>query len=230
MSLFHSPSLVTSGLVLCLDAGNSKSYPGSGTTWTDLSGRGNHGTLVNGPTYNSANGGAIVFDGVDDTVAIPAILNAYPFTVIAAVSHRTDWDSSNRMDQILNMSIAGQRVSCGITDSWQPAGAVTLMYGGSNHWTCNPPSTIGPDSWHQLAWTVIGSNNADHKIYIDGVSQTLINNGGAHGGAGAWNLGNNNGGSEGWRGSINSVIIYNRALSAAEVQQNFNALRGRYGV
>lgn len=57
------------GLVLCLDAGNTKSYPGSGTTWTDLSGRGNTGTLTNGPTYSSANGGSIVFDGTNDYVS-----------------------------------------------------------------------------------------------------------------------------------------------------------------
>ncbi len=57
------PSLVTAGLVLNLDAGNAASYPGSGTTWTDLSGRGNHGTLVNSVTYNSANQGYLVFNG-----------------------------------------------------------------------------------------------------------------------------------------------------------------------
>ena len=66
MSIHYSPTTVTSGLVLCLDAGNAKSYPGSGTVWTDLSGNGNTGTLINGPTYNSANGGSIVFDGVND--------------------------------------------------------------------------------------------------------------------------------------------------------------------
>ena len=66
MGLAHSPSLVMNGLTLCLDAGNRKSYPCSGTTWTDLSGNGNTGTLTNGPTYSSANGGSIVFDGVDD--------------------------------------------------------------------------------------------------------------------------------------------------------------------
>lgn len=58
--------IVQSGLVLNLDAGVSDSYPGSGTTWSDLSGNANNGTLTNGPTYNSANGGSIVFDGVDD--------------------------------------------------------------------------------------------------------------------------------------------------------------------
>ena len=68
MAIFYNPRTITDGLVLCLDAANRKSYPGSGTTWTDLSGRGNTGTLTNGPTYSSANGGSIVFDGTDDIV------------------------------------------------------------------------------------------------------------------------------------------------------------------
>ena len=58
------------GLVLCLDAGNTKSYPGSGTAWTDLSGIGNTGTLVNSPAYSSANGGSIVFDGTNDYTSL----------------------------------------------------------------------------------------------------------------------------------------------------------------
>jgi hypothetical protein len=71
MAFFHSPRIVTDGLVLALDAANSLSYPGSGTTWTDLSGKGNNGTLVNGPTFDQANGGSIVFDGTDDYVNLP---------------------------------------------------------------------------------------------------------------------------------------------------------------
>jgi uncharacterized delta-60 repeat protein len=66
MALSHSPQISLNGLVLCLDAANSKSYPGSGTTWTDLSGNGNNGTLTNGPTFDSDNLGSLVFDGVDD--------------------------------------------------------------------------------------------------------------------------------------------------------------------
>ncbi len=69
MGLAHSPRTVTDGLVLALDAGNTKSYPGSGTAWTDLIGS-NNGTLTNGPTYNSDNGGSIVFDGTNDYVTI----------------------------------------------------------------------------------------------------------------------------------------------------------------
>ena len=70
MSLLHSPKIVTNGLVLCLDAANRKSYPGSGNIWRDLSGNGNNGTLTNGPTFSSANGGSIVFDGTDDIVLV----------------------------------------------------------------------------------------------------------------------------------------------------------------
>jgi hypothetical protein len=71
MAFFHSPRIVTDGLVLALDAANSLSYPGSGTTWTDLSGKGNNGTLVNGPTFSPTNGGSIVFDGTNDYISFP---------------------------------------------------------------------------------------------------------------------------------------------------------------
>ena len=67
--MFTGPNIITDGLVLALDAANSRSYPGTGTTWSDLSGNGNSGTLTNGPTFNSGNGGSIVFDGVDDNIS-----------------------------------------------------------------------------------------------------------------------------------------------------------------
>jgi hypothetical protein len=68
-------SIITSGLLLNLDAGNTASYPGTGTTWTDLSGNGYNGTLTNGPTYSSSNGGTIVFDGTNDVASFGNILN-----------------------------------------------------------------------------------------------------------------------------------------------------------
>ena len=70
MSVSYNSSIVTNGLVLCLDAGNPRSYPGSGTAWYDVSGNNKTGTLVNGPSYNSSNGGSFVFDGVDDYVNV----------------------------------------------------------------------------------------------------------------------------------------------------------------
>ena len=83
---FSNPSrvanstIVSSGLVLHLDAGNASSYPGSGTTLTDLSGSGNNGTLVNGPTYSSANGGSLSFDGVNDYVSVSNTSQLRPST------------------------------------------------------------------------------------------------------------------------------------------------------
>jgi hypothetical protein len=68
---FNENNIVRNGLVLHLDAGNSVSYPGTGTTWTDLSGNGNNGILTNGPVFNIENGGTIVFDGSNDYVTIP---------------------------------------------------------------------------------------------------------------------------------------------------------------
>ena len=77
MALAHSPKIITDGLVLCLDAGNTKSYPGSGTTWTDLSGNGNNGTLTNmdGANLDSANGGSFTFDGtiIKNPIVNPAV-------------------------------------------------------------------------------------------------------------------------------------------------------------
>ena len=68
MGFYRGPNIVKDGLVLHLDAANYKSYPGSGTTWSDLSGNGNNGTLTNGPTFDSGNRGSIVFDGSNDFV------------------------------------------------------------------------------------------------------------------------------------------------------------------
>jgi hypothetical protein len=66
MGIAYNPAIIRSNLVLCLDAANPKSYPGSGTTWTDLSGFGNNGTLINGVGYSSDNLGSLSFDGVND--------------------------------------------------------------------------------------------------------------------------------------------------------------------
>ena len=74
MAFNYSPNIITDGLVLYLDAANTKSYPGSGTTWRDLSKSQLNGTLTNGPTFNSSNGGSIVFDGVDDYVNLGNVL------------------------------------------------------------------------------------------------------------------------------------------------------------
>ena len=74
--------IVTTNLSMFLDAGNASSYPGTGTAWTDLSGNSRNGTLTNGPTYTSADGGAIVFDGTDDFVQCSGSLTATAATFV----------------------------------------------------------------------------------------------------------------------------------------------------
>jgi len=112
MGLSHSPRIVTNGLVLCLDAGNRQSYPGSGTTWTDLSGNGKNGTLTNGPTYTSANVGAIVFDGVDDYVSCSAsnILNNFSYDIwcLPQATHQIDTEQTSGV-----VGVEGQRYLIG---------------------------------------------------------------------------------------------------------------------
>ncbi len=70
MATRYNSQVVKDGLVVCLDAGNPKSYPGTGNTWYDLTINGNNGTLTNGPTFSSINGGGIVFDGINDYVSV----------------------------------------------------------------------------------------------------------------------------------------------------------------
>ena len=77
---YANGKIVTNGLVLSLDAADRNSYPGTGTTWRDMSGNGNNGTLTDGPTFNSNNGGSIVFDGTNDYVALTPSFTGPPVT------------------------------------------------------------------------------------------------------------------------------------------------------
>ena len=218
MSLFHSPSLVTSGLVLCLDAGNAKSYPGSGTTWTDLSGNGNTGTLTNGPTYSSANGGSIVFDGVNDYVGLTAGL------------------LSGTGDFTVSQWIQSSSIGSGIHAFGNyPAGNLQMFFASSavGMWLGNSSAYANEATHYTASWvmfTCLRSGTVT-QVYKN---ETLIQTGSSDstiGGTGAaFRLGGNTNNVEWYTGKIGTTNVYNRALSAAEVKQNFNALRGRYGV
>ena len=132
------------------------------------------------------------------------------------------------MDELLNMNIAGQRVSLGAYVA-TPTGP-SIMYGGSNHWSCASSAFGNPTGWTHIAYVIYGSNNSNHKIYINGVSQTLTNNGGAHGGTAGWTLGANSASGEYWFGNIANAQLYDKTLTAAQIKQNFNAQCGRFGV
>ena len=201
--------------------------------WHDLSISSNSVGLSNNPTYNSNYGGYFSFNGTTQTIPIGSILNAYPFTVSFWASYPySGWaPPSDGMDELMNMSISGQRISIGtIKNTGWPTGP-TLMYGGSNHYSFDGSSALSTaNQFYNVVWAVTGSNDSNHKIYVNGVSQTLTNNGGAHGGTAGWQIASNGNDGEYWIGSIASVQVYNKTLSQVEVNQNFNALRGKFGI
>ena len=230
MGLSHSPSIVTNGLVLCLDAANPKSYPGSGTTWYDLSGNGSHGTLTNGPIYNSDNKGNIIFDGSNDGVGITntPLLSLNTMT-ISSWNYSTNFNHNGFMfEKTTNGSVNTQYslfFNGNSTIYYRTYGLSTtdLTFG----WT----GVIINSNWVNVVATFDGTYK---RIFINGVQQsistaltgTITQN--TTGAAYVGIYGNFAG--YPFNGRISQNHIYNRALSAAEIAQNFAAHRGRYGI
>ena len=222
--------------VLCLDAGSRLSYSGSGTTWTDLSGNGNTGTLTNGPTYSSANGGAIVFDGVNDySTASSGLTSNSDFSVSFWIYYLSPYGGGNTdrglvttWDTSWNGFGIGTATNGTIIRSWARNGA-----GGGMNWANISAIANG---WHNL---VLVYNHATRKQdgYIDAtfmISETGSGTSITHS-----TLQISCGGQTGstqltyypyLNARFGNVNVYNRALSAAEISTNFNLLRGRYGI
>ena len=214
--------IVTDGLVLRLDAGNPASYSGSGSTWYDLSGGGNNGTLTNGPTYDSANKGSIVFDGTNDHVECSndSSFQIYEGTISAWIKAQNG-NSSYR-------SIIAKGNAWGIflyndifsTYSW---GNVARRETGID---------LGDNNWHYVAMSftnTLGTPSNNAILYVDGISvlTTTVTHSNHNISV---KIGENGNAGQEFYGNISSAKIYNRALSSTEITQNFNALRGRYGI
>ena len=232
MSLTHGPQITTSGLVLCLDAANIKSYPGSGTTVLDMSGNGLRGTLTNGPTYVSGSSGYFQFDGLNDYINIGSttIANVFTgnFTISAWVYRLTD--AGPAYGNIIGDYYTGSVLT---TSEWQimmsNGGAFNLYRVGDGYVIPNT-SNYGANQWHNVVVTRIGSAIT---MYVDNVSIATATNSNTFGTAtGILNIGiDGNNSSEPLNGRISNVLIYKGlGLSAAQVSQNFNALRGRFGL
>ena len=235
--LAHSPRIVTDGLVLCLDAGNTKSYPGSGTTWYDLSGNGNNGTLVNGVGYDSGNGGSLSFDGTNDYSTIPDVDGV------------TDFTNSNNYTVDFWIYLNSTQNNTGNSDNdvvekWSGTGGYpyTFRYIRSNETmsvqvyngsSSNSTSIqISSNNW----WNICGVfdwNNSILTFYGNGgsvSSTTTLNLTGTITNTSALNLMRRGNNINYATGKLSNFKIYNRALTAQEIQQNFNALRGRFSI
>jgi hypothetical protein len=213
MALSHSPSIITNGLVLCLDAANPKSYPGSGTTWTDLSGNGNTGTLVNGVGYSGDNLGSLSFDGVDDRAELSS---AFGIVSQYTISYWAKRDAENRMPV---STITGDFYWFG-DNSWR------YVHGGVAGEYYYPKLTSIPIGTWQYNAAVYNGNNV--SIYRQGVYQGQISTTGTANFSSALRIGWWGSNTYAYLGNIANVSFYNKALTAQEIQQNFNATKSRY--
>ena len=197
-------------LVLALDAGNLISYPGSGTTWTDLSGNRNNGTLTNGPTFDSANGGSIVFDGTNDYVT-GNITNVSVYTFFIFI-------------KITSYKVGGGLI-CGTGGSLgaQLGGGNTLQF--ENATTVFVPTT---GQWYHFAF-VQSTGSSNQRIYING-SSYATNTGSSSLGSGYSLARREVSGPIYLNCQIGLAHIYNRDLTATEILQNYSVNKNRFGL
>jgi len=231
---YSTPRIVTNGLVLNLDAGLQSSYNG-GTTWTDLSGLGNNGTLTNGPTYSSANGGSIVFNGTSSqyvTLGNNKLQYQDNFTVEAFCRFTNLPNNPGTLCSARHPIV--YNYDYGYNLFVQSDGKVALDIWNTSSANGNPisaNSVVGSKYFH-----VVGTKSGKTcSLYLNGAfeaSANLTTNSVYYATlpyviGGFAKCGNDRFYAT---GNISLVKVYNRALSQTEIQQNFNALRGRYGI
>lgn len=222
------PNLVHSGLKLYLDAANFRSYPSTGTTWTDLSNNQNNGTLVNSPTYNSGNNGSIVFDGnnqyVDCGTTTPPSGDISVFAWVYPTSFMSTWNvivtkwflpAANDFHWSLKSNLSnGTNVRQNLFTT-----SNSDIYG---------TSVFSINNWYYIGFTLVNGglltfyNNGNQDGTSSAVSRTVQNS--------SLLINDHRSIWYGFAGKISNVVIYNRALLATEVLQNYNATKGRYGL
>jgi hypothetical protein len=215
--------VVTTGLQLYLDAGNASSYSGSGTAWNDLSGNSRNGTLTNGPTYSATNGGSIVFDGSNDYVQCTGSLTVTAATFVTWIRRN---GNQGQYDGILfsrgtNVTGMNLQVSNQIGYTWNDAG---------NTYNWQSGLTIPDSTWCMIAVSVTSTSATAYLCQTSGITtatntvshaSSLIND---------IKIARDEFSTRYFTGNIAIAQIYNIALSANQVSQNFAADRERFGV
>jgi len=232
-SVIGGESIITSNLVLNLDANNYT----SGSTWNDLSGEG-HNAIINGATYNSGNGGYFDFDGTNDyivnnqTDVIPSGTNLFTYSVWIYIDNINSNFGSSKAASLFSGDGTGT-VECGLfrasgTGTGAPTQLKMSRHGGGNTGSCVVNISMNLSQWYNV--TVVRDGVSSQVVYINGVSvgtgnlsNSFNSNSMKIGGA------STSGGYEGWLdGRIGTVLLYNSALTVAEVNHNFDTMKGRY--
>jgi hypothetical protein len=218
----NNAPIVTDGLVFYVDAGNSNSYPGSGTTWSDLIGS-NDGALTNGPTFDSANGGSIVFDGTNDYVG--SINLGITFSDITFSCWVKRIGTQGDYTGLMISDGANSNSGIGIMSS----GRIWAMWIG-NIWGHNSGLSISDQTWTMV--TVVFNSGTVNFYKNDNSETPSIGTPATYSGTSAFpnlQIGKDrNFSNRILYGNIACTSIYNRALSSTEITQNYNALKNRF--
>jgi hypothetical protein len=223
-------NIVTNGLVMYLDAANTRSYPGTGTTWTDLSQYKSNGTLTNGPTFSSSNIGSIVFDGVDDY--------------------------SDFGNKTLGVELQDRAACVWIYQTKNPIGVSSIIdkdydFGGSNYggwgfwitqsnkmnfWAhsvkdlTDTGTSITNNIWQHISFSY-NFTTKTASFYLNGILNSTVSNLTIEekiSDTTTLKIGAMRGGANFFGGRIAIAKIYNRALTATEILQNYNATKLRF--
>ena len=222
MSASGGPDIITDGLVLCLDAADKQSYSGSGNTWTDISNNGNNGTLTNSPTFNSSNKGNIAFNGTNNFIntsyTLPntnyTISVAFKINVFSTTYNRGVFStfSTSNFNGIYFADSGSQSISTSNMWFWADGNSLYRI-----------PYIFATNTWYFVAFSII---NGEIYVYINGGLVYQVTDTTTH--QNTLNLGISRFDQNYLNGNISLAQVYNRALSANEILQNYNALKGRF--
>lgn len=237
MSIEGPIRTVQNGLIFHLDAANNKSYPGTGTDWRDLTQINGTGSLINGPTYSSANVGSIVFDGTNDYVECGNFADNLGEMTVSAWINMTNASGNGYTNLVTKIADLSTGAGWGFVFYQQKISFSTQNAGGAQYRFFNSTTSFSTyfGKWTNVVATLSGGVNGTILLYINAISQTLQNQS-----AGtvtnittttpvriAWK----DAGAQVWfPGNIANVSIYNRALSPNEILQNYNAAKSRFGL
>lgn len=245
MSNQYGPRIVTNGLVLCLDAGNSKSYPGSGTAWNDLASN-ISGSLVNSPIYSSNDKGYFTFDGVDEYYSvvsgIPARTNTLTNDIWVYPTSLTGGENGNstliRMPSTVRQDGSSADFIFTIQNIGGPLARINTEIrnlANTGYQPLESSTIISANKWYNIV-QVINTTAGNFRLYVNGVLivnrsidiYTMITSGAIQ----IAQQGTNTASAFARRltGRVASVKLYGTALSASEVLQNYNATKGRFGL
>jgi len=211
MGTNYNPPIVTDGLVFCVDAANQRSYPKSGTTWSDLAGA-NNGTLTNGPTFDAGNGGSVILDGANDYITT----NGVTKTADCTFSCWATWSGS----QIMMLFNAGPANSG--PDLFFYQGKISWnTWDSANNAFADIPSSASDGNFHQ--YVLVNDSSSTAKLYYDG---DLLGTATYRSAASTTTLLLGAGPGYVWQGKIANFMVHNKLLSEDEIRQNYEATVG----